>query len=300
VQQLVKRGHRVTGQVLSEEDVVTLRKLGAEAVIANPTQLTEALAKIRPEVILNLIGQEANTLLHDGHNWQNFDLTLAATTSAVLTAAKAAGVKFFVHTSSAFLYGNTREATEEFPLKPPAGAGFAALVQAEKIVASYTRANQIPLCLLRLGFLYGPQSHDLFLYEESFNMLRPYYSGPATNQSNFLHFEDAANALALVVERQPAGEIFNVVDGSPVSFGDFIDTFALYLGKRRPPHLPVASKWLVRGFINSAQFKVLELSTKVSNSKISQKLGWQPCYPNYQVGLEQTVLRWKGRVAKAK
>ncbi|NWJ96381.1 MAG: NAD(P)-dependent oxidoreductase [Chloroflexi bacterium] len=303
IRQLVKRGHRVTGQVESEEDAVTLRKLGAEAVVANPrniAQLSAALSKVRPEVVLNLIPQEANTLLHDGHNWQNFDLTLLPATNALLTAAKVAGVKFLIHASSAFLYGNTHAATEESPLKPPSGAGFTALVEAEKAIASGAKNHQIPLSLLRLGFLYGPQSRDLSLYEDSFNLRRPYYAGPANNLSNFLHFEDAVNALVLVVEKQPAGEIFNVVDGSPVSFGEFMDTFAHYLGKPRPGHIPPAAKPLINGFIFSAQFKVLELSTSVSNAKISQNLGWKPSYPDYKVGLEQTVQNWKGDVAKAK
>ncbi len=296
VRQLVARGHRVSGQVKSTKDAASVRADGARVLVADPLnagQLTKAVQSAAPDILLNLIPQETNTLLHDGQKWGNYDLFLPSTTRNVVAAAKAAGVKFMVQTSYAFLYGNAQAATEEAPLNPPNSRAFRAAIQAEKMIAD--NAEELPSCLLRLGFLYGPQSHDLKLYEDSFNLFRPYYAGPNSNRSNFLHYEDAALALVLVAEKQPAGETFNVVDGHPASFGDFIDTFAHYLGRLRPLHIPTWSGPLASFLIKPEQQDLLELTALVSNAKIQEKLGWQPRYKNYQQGLAQIVRSWRSR-----
>jgi len=114
-----------------------------------------------------------------------------------LTAAKTVPLKLLVQTSYAFLYGNNPATTEESFLQPPNYPAFASAVQAEKMVAD----SKIPLCLFRMGFLYGPQSRDLAAYKQSFNLFRPYYAGPQHNRANFLHYTDAASALALVAEK---------------------------------------------------------------------------------------------------
>jgi nucleoside-diphosphate-sugar epimerase len=49
-----------------------------------------------------------------------------------------------------------------------------------------------------------------------------------------VHFADAARAFILASEKQPANGIMNIVDGSAVSFGTFIDTFAQALGRKKP------------------------------------------------------------------
>jgi nucleoside-diphosphate-sugar epimerase len=290
---LLKRGHRVVGQVATPKELAILQGLGAEGVIASATsapQLTQALQSAQPEVVLNLTPQKANTLLHDGHAWRDYDNFLSKTTAALVKAAQSVSLKLLVHTSYAFLYGNRLEATENDPLQIPGNnLIFAAAIQAEKLVAD----SKLPLCLLRLGFLYGPQSHDLVLYERSFRIFRPYYAGPDKRLANFLHFEDAALALALVAEQQPVGEIFNVTDEMPAYFGDFMDYFAQQLGYLRPAHLPTLAASALPLLIAPAQIDLLNLSTTVSSTKIRQRLGWQPAYSDYFKGLTQVLQTWK-------
>jgi nucleoside-diphosphate-sugar epimerase len=146
-----------------------------------------------------------------------------------------------------------------------------------------------------MGYLYGPQSRDLKAYKQSFNLFRPYYSGPEQHRANFLHYTDAATALTLVVENQPTNQIFNLVDGYPASFGDFIDTFASYLCRLKPFHIPRWSAPLAELItIRPAQVTLLDLTTLVSAAKFSSQLGWEPRYPTYRDGLAQVVQSWKG------
>lgn len=288
--QLVARGHCVTGLAQGKDNLSAIRADGGLPVEADPTnarELKDALSTAKATVVLNLAPQAANTLLHDGHDWKGFDQTLSVDTLLEVAATQSA---FLVHASYAFLYGNAQDATESDALCVPSNDPiFTAGLTAEDQVIN----SKIPMCVLRLGYLYGPQSADLRKYITSFQLRRPYFAGPEDNLTNWLHFEDAAQALVLVAERQPAGEVFNVVDGTPVSFSNFIDTFALKLGMSKPGHIPLFLAPLARIIIKSQQMELLELSTTLKNDKVRSQLGWRPYYPSYRVGLEQTLKVWR-------
>jgi AraC-like DNA-binding protein len=50
----------------------------------------------------------------------------------------------------------------------------------------------VPACVVRVGYLYGPQSADLRAYRTAFRLGRPYWSGPAKALQYHLHQFDAA------------------------------------------------------------------------------------------------------------
>ena len=292
ISQLVTKGYRVTG-IGKDAEPKTLRKQGAAFVRADLTkgaELSEAMQVAKPDVVLNLTPQIANTLLHDGHNWKGYDEILPATTTALLDALADIEVKLLVHASYAFLYGDAKDAREDTELNPPDGDPiFQAAVEAEKQIAS----SNIPYCILRIGFLYGPQSQDLQKYETSFKLHRPYYAGPEDNLVNLLHYEDAATALALAIEQQPVGKTFNVVDGTPTSFANFIDTYAQKLGYSKPAHIPLFTAPVAKVIIKEPQMEILDRSTTVNGDRFRQEFNWTPNYQNYQVGLDRTIDVWQ-------
>ncbi|WP_017314899.1 NAD-dependent epimerase/dehydratase family protein [Mastigocladopsis repens] len=294
IRQLVACRYQVTGIAQSKDGATAITSVGgtpADANLTSAAELKDVLRTAKAEVVLNLTPQLANTLLHDGQGWKGYDKVLPATTTALLEAVEDTNVKFLVHTSYAFLYGNATDATESTPLTAPSNdAIFTAAIDAEKRVIN----SKIPACVLRMGYLYGPQSKDLKLYVKSFKLGRPYFAGRPSNLANWLHFEDAAIALVQVAQKQPTGAVLNVVDGNPVSFADFIDNFAFTLGRKRPGHIPM---WLTPLalilVIKPQQVELLELSTTVKNDAIRQQLGWSPRYANYREGLQQTVQIWR-------
>ena len=293
IRQLVEKGHQVTGIGSNAESATSLRENGAtfaQADLTKTTELTAAIEASQPDIVLNLTPQIANTLLHDGHNWKGYDETLPNTTTALLKALENIKIKLLVHPSYAFLYGNVKDATEDTALNAPDNDSiFRSAIEVEEQI---TKSN-FPYCLLRMGFLYGPQSEDLKKYETSFKLKRPYYAGPEDNLANFLHYEDAAKALVLVVEQQPVGETFNVVDGTPTPFANFIDTYAMKLGYSKPAHIPLFTAPVAKVIIKEPQMEILDLSTTVNCDRISQQLNWSPTYNSYQEGLEQTLRVWQ-------
>jgi nucleoside-diphosphate-sugar epimerase len=295
IEQLVAEGHRVTGIVQTSKNTTIFNKLGvvtAKANLEKASDLKAIFQAANAEVVLNLAPQVPNTLLHDGHNWKDYDRILPATTTALIEALSDRVIRLFVHTSYAFLYGNVDNATEDTPLSVPSEEPiFLAAIQAEKAIAN----SSLPACVLRLGYLYGPQSEDLKKYEFSFKLRRPYFAGAEEKLMNFLHYSDAAKAISAIVERQPVGEVFNIVDGTPTAFANFIDSYALKLGYSKPSHIPLWTAPLARLIIQLQQMELLDISTRISNEKINQRLGWSPQYKDYKEGLKQTINTWRDR-----
>jgi nucleoside-diphosphate-sugar epimerase len=299
VRQLIDRGHHVAGMIRRRSEAATVDSDGGFPLVADPTnpvEIERALYIAEADIVLNLAPQKSNTLLHDGHGWRRVGETLPAQTTALLQAANASGVQFLLHGSYAFLYGSRQDgdsdlATEATPLRPPTQDRlFAAAIEAENRV---TGNKQFPVCIMRVGYLYGPHSRDLALYETSFKRFRPYYAGPEEHRANFVHVADAARAVVLAGEKQPANVVVNVVDGTAVSFGTFIDTFAQTLGRKKPRRIPT---WAVRfaPLIKPQQVKQLKLhAAQVDNSRARQLLDWTPAYPSYREGLAQTVRVWR-------
>ena len=154
--------------------------------------------------------------------------------------------------------------------------------------------EQFPVSILRIGYLYGPQSRDLTLYEQSFQLHRPYYAGPKQHLANFVHFNDAARAIVLAANKKPAEELINIVDGTPASFGDFIDYYAHCLGFKRPRRL---AKLFARfaPIISRQQLQQLEIrAAPIDNSRARKLLGWDPEFKSYKEGLHQTVQVQRG------
>jgi len=300
VRQLADCGHYVTGMIRRRSETAAVESDGGHPLVADPAspvEIERALHIAEADVVLNLAPQKSNTLLHDGQAWRRLDETTPLQTAALLQAANACGVQFLLHGSYAFLYGSTQDGdddlvTEVSPLRRPLQDRlFPAAIEAEKMVEAN---KQFPVCIMRFGYLYGPQSRDLVLYETSFKRLRPYYAGHKEHRGNFVHFADAAQAAVLASEKQPANAIINVVDGTAVSFGTFIDTFAQTLGRKKPRRIPT---WAVRfaPIITSQQVKQLKLhAAQVDNSRARELLDWTPTYPSYREGLAQTVRVWRG------
>lgn len=105
---------------------------------------------------------------------------MPSTTTALLKALENIEIKLLVHTSYTFLYGNVKDATEDTALNAPNDDPiFSSAIEVEEQI----KKSNIPHCLLRMGFLYGPQSEDLKKYETSFKLKRPYYAGPLVSTS---------------------------------------------------------------------------------------------------------------------
>lgn len=136
-------------------------------------------------------------------------------TNVLLRAARDAGLTRFVHVSTDEVYGHvaTGAATEETPLRPrnPYSASKAG---AELLAFSYFTNFGLPVIVTRGSNTIGPYQYPekatpLFVTNAIDHLPLPVY-GQGTAIRDYLHVDDHASAIDLVLRRGVAGEAYNV------------------------------------------------------------------------------------------
>ncbi|MET0658554.1 MAG: hypothetical protein ABW110_10420, partial [Steroidobacteraceae bacterium] len=251
-------------------------------------ELGHVLSELPPpsgsgKVHLNLTSQHANTLLHDGHAWKDFPRTAPAATRAAIRTARTGRSRLLVHASFAFVRALERGAE----LDPPLRSCVDAILECEALVLS----APLPACVVRLGYLYGPDSADLRAYRMAFRLGRPYWSGPAEARQYHLHQLDAASALLSAAKSGVAGKIYYATDGRAVSFTQFMDAFAHRVGRSKPLHLPLYSQPLARWIIAKEHMQQTALPMP-PRTPMPRVRGWKPKFVDYRKGLDQVIHAW--------
>ena len=232
---------------------------------------------------MNLSGQKANSLLHDGHAWKEFPRREPAATRRAIRAANTAGATLFVHASFAFVHAVERGARIDEPLRSCVDA----ILECEALALS----GPLPACVVRLGYLYGPESADLLAYRKAFRLGRPYWSGRSDARQYHIHQFDAASALLAVARPKNAGKIYYATDGHAISFERFMDAFAYRVGRPRPLHLPLVSHLAARVIIREEHMQqaALPMPPRAPTPRVP---GWKPRFPDYRKGLDQVIESW--------
>jgi nucleoside-diphosphate-sugar epimerase len=260
-------------------------------VTAPRSELGRVVARVRGSdagrgapVVINLALQEPNTLLHDGRAWWPDPAAhIIASTRRVLAAATRDRAAFLVHASYAFLQG------------AEAGAGvgrrIAPIVEAAREAERMVLESATPACVVRLGYLYGPEWRDLRAYRTAFRLGRPYWAGPRRNLQHHLFSHDAASALVTAAQRRSSGRVTYATDGTPTSFADFMDDFARLVGRSRPLHLPRASRLLVRPVVRETHMEMVEMAA--AGPATPRLPGWRPRVTDHRAGLAEVIAAWE-------
>ena len=234
-------------------------------------------------VHVNLSGQSANSLLHDGQGWKDFARTGLAATRRALRSARTAGAPSFVHASFAFVHAFERGAVLDEPLR----SKVLAILECEALAL----AGSVPACVVRLGYLYGPHSVDLRAYRTAFRIGRPYWCGPPRALQYHLHQIDAASALLAAAKPANVGKVLYATDGHPISFRQLMDAFAHRVDRRSPLHLPRWTRPLARVIIQEEHMQqtALAMPPRAPTPRVP---GWQPEFADYRHGLDQVMQAW--------
>jgi hypothetical protein len=233
--------------------------------------------RTRAAVHINLAGQQANTLLHDGHAWKDFERVALSGVRGALRA----DATLLVHASFAFIAAE--------PARDPLRSLARVIRECEQRVL----AGPIPACVVRLGYLYGPTSRDLLAYRTAFRLGRPYWAGPRGALQYHLHHDDAVRALLAAARRGNAGRIFYATDGTPVSFMQFMDDFARKVGRRFPLHVPRVATPLIRAIVRKEHLQQCEHALP-PRAPAPHVPGWRPLRTDYRACLDDIVAQWNG------
>lgn len=179
----------------------------------------------------------------------------------------------FVHTSSTSVYGQTTGGwvDESSPTEPGTEAG-RLLLETEQLVLDAARDGVVPGRVLRAAGIYGPGRGHLF---QQLLKGEARLQGDGSRWINMIHRDDVAGALAAVLLRGAAGQIYNVVDNEPVSQREFLS----WLASRLDLPLPA-----VASDADAGRRKRGLTHKRVSNAGLRRETGWEPKHPTFREG----------------
>ena len=155
-----------------------------------------------------------------------------AGTATLLEAARQAGVRKVILSSSTAVYGNpdTFPTDEETPLKPL--SPYALSKQVNELYARlYTQTFHLPVIALRYFNVYGPRQQPDSAYAAAIPIFaRRLVNGEAITiygdgkqSRDFIFVKDVVRANLLAAESESAGEAFNICTGHETSLLDLLE-----------------------------------------------------------------------------
>jgi nucleoside-diphosphate-sugar epimerase len=192
--------------------------------------------------------------------------------------ALAPRVKWAGYLSATSVYGD-RNGDWAFEHEPPSPGLARGTYRADAEIAWLE--SGLPIHVFRLAGIYGGsyfgQSRDPFRRLESGDARAVIKQDHIVNR---IHAEDIAQAITASIAAPNPVSVYNVADNCPAAPQDVLRFAARLCGAPLPPEVSVDSPEI------SDMARSFYAETKrVSNTRLSQELGWEPLFPNYQKGL---------------
>lgn len=292
---LVARGDTVRVLARPGADTTALEKLGVTVVrgdLADPASVKPAVEGV--DVVVHAAAKVGDWGPLDDYRKVNVEGL-----RALLDATLGKPLHRFVHVSTLGVYEARHhyQTDETEPLPDKHIDGYTqSKVETERLALQYHRKQQVPVAILRPGFVYGPRDRTLLpriakrLAEGSIM-----YIARGRYAMNTTYVGNLVDAITLAIDSPAAvGEIFNVTDGEHVTKRRFFETLADGLGLKRPKKFPPVPVWLARILANwreskfrrenrphppritQAQLKFAGLNLDFSIAKARTKLGYSP------------------------
>jgi dTDP-glucose 4,6-dehydratase len=251
-----------------------------QADVCDAGAVVEALAAHRPDQIVHCAAETHvdRSILGAG----DFVRTNVEGTRVLLDAARAAGVRRFLHVSTDEVYGSlgaTGAFTETSPLQPNSPYA-ASKTGADVLARAYHVTYGLPVIITRTCNNYGPyQFPEKFVPLMVVNAFRgaslPIY-GDGLYVREWLHVEDHCRALARVLAEGRPGEVYNIGSGEERTNLEVVREILHLTGK---PETLLAHVTDRPGH---------DRRYALDHSKIRRELGWAPAIP-FAAGLRQAV-----------
>ena len=244
LRELNARGHDVVGLTSQPTKTPQIEQEGAKPVVANvfdAAQINAVVADIEPEAVVSLL----TTLPKWGpkrlKDFEPAKKLWSTGASNLVRAAQRAGVRRVVAESMVFAYGYPTtspalmDESDPYPGPPPKGGDdmLAALRGMEQTVLTSGDHSDTEGIVLRYGIFYGPGvPHD-----ELFTRLAKWWALPAMTGNGlvpWIHIDDIAKATADALDKGRGGQMYNIVDDRPQSFGDYVRELSARLHRPRP------------------------------------------------------------------
>jgi len=266
------------------------------ADIADADAMARVFEEARPDAVLNLAAETHVDRSIDGP--RPFIDTNITGTFVLLEAARrhlasldaAARAAFrFLHVSTDEVYGALGESgqfSEETPYAPNSPYA-ASKASADHLVRAYGHTFGLPVLITNCSNNYGPFQFPeklipLMILNAVDGRPLPIY-GDGGNVRDWLHVDDHAAGLLLVLRRGRVGEKYNIGGGNERTNLEIVDRICDALDDARPG---AASRRALKTFV--ADRPGHDRRYAIDASKIRRELGWTPRH-TFETGLRETV-----------
>jgi nucleoside-diphosphate-sugar epimerase len=283
LRELTSRGHDVIGVTRSPAKTPQIESAGAKPVVADvfdADEIGNVVADAAPEVVVSLLTTLPKWGPKRPKDFEPAKKLWSIGAPNLVHAAQRAGVRRVVAESVVFAYGYPSsgpqwvDETDPYPGPAPKGGEemLAALRGMEQAVLSSGEHSDTEGIVLRYGIFYGPDvPHD-----DLFRRLAKWWALPAMTGggiASWVHIDDVASATADAVTKGRGGQIYNIVDDRPQSFGDYVRELSAKLHRPRPLSISHRLVGMIASYPATA-FGTTWLP--LSNAKAKAELGWTP------------------------
>ncbi|MFO0948107.1 MAG: NAD-dependent epimerase/dehydratase family protein [Planctomycetota bacterium] len=309
---LVAKGHRVRTIARPSSDVGLLKQWGVEICegdLCDPVAIARACQGVEAVVhCAAKVGEWGPIEEYRKVNVRALEVLLQASMSPQL--------RRFILVSSLGVYeAKDHFGTDETAALPDAHFdGYTTTkIEAERLAMEYHRERNVPLVILRPGFIYGPRDRTIMpriLTNLKFRLVT--YFGNREKLLNNVYVGNVVEAVVLALDNPKAvGQTYNITDGKCVSKREFFETICQLTKLPRPlfTYPMWFAKSLCRSFevagrifgitpiLNMARLKFMGLNLDYSIEKAKRELGYR-ANVSFEQGIKTTIdwLRQQGCV----
>ena len=251
-------GFVVTATTTQPENVSALEDYAQRVVVVKGNDSAGLQSALQDqEIVLLSVGAK---------NAEVYEETYLHTSQTLVSVLKQSPtVRQLIYTGSYAVYGDRDGAwVDESSAVAPTNANGQILAQTEQVLLSASN-NNLNVCILRLGGIYGPGRELVKIFRRVAGTTRP---GNGYDATNWVHLDDIVGAIELARSNQLQG-IYNLVDDAHLTTRELLDRVC------ERHHLPKVV-W------DCTSKSVRPYNARVKNQKIKEA-GYQLNHPHISV-----------------
>jgi len=233
-ERLLRDGHRVLGLVRRGSDLAFLEGLAVELLTSDITDKGSLVEPMKcADVAVHVAG-----LASDWGSFEKFFAVNFIGVQNMAQAAREAGLKRFVHISTAALHGfrGGRHIEETAPMPPSKFAYCQTKKMAEEWLFQFAETTGLEVVVIRPGNVFGPKDHTFIeKYAGALEKGHIAYIDGGRAWTSPTYIENLADAIAKgCFEPAAKGGAFLITDGLKIDWRTFTEKLADELGAKRP------------------------------------------------------------------
>ena len=218
-------------------------------------------------------------------SWKNsfryYDTNITAVAKLVESLSDSRYLKQFLQIGSSEIYGSTIRPAKETDCPNPTSPYAVSKLATDLHLLTCYNHNKFPVNIIRPSNCYGPTQLLYRIIPKTILYLKDNKKFPLEGggkaEKSFMHADDLANAIELILKSNKHGEIYNCGVDKPITMRKLVEVICNKLNKKFDDVVKIT-----KGRKSEDQ------RYWVNSSKIKSKLGWKPVIP-IQDGIEDCI-----------